>query len=198
MNEHVEKPGTIIILNGPSAVGKSSLVKAFLARQRDLWLHAGIDQLYVGVIPPVWLDDAPEHASVMTIKSSVDDLGFPVVKAVFGPKGFQVVQGMHRAIAAYAAMGNSVIVDYIAYESSWVEDFLRVTEGIPLVWVRVSAPLETIEARERARGTSPIGHARSHYESIHKGIDYSFCIDVDPSSPEEAAVQLEQFIHGYY
>jgi len=56
-------PGIVIILNGPSAIGKSSIIKAFQAKQNSPWLETGIDHLYVGVIPPHWLDDKPEQAA---------------------------------------------------------------------------------------------------------------------------------------
>src|SRR3989339_429045 len=104
--------GMVIILNGPSSVGKSSIVKAFQAQQPTPWLGAGIDHLYVGVIPLHWLDDQPEHRAIMTTEERFDGQAMSV-KAIFGPAGEKVIKGMHSAIAAYAHAGNNVVVDYI-------------------------------------------------------------------------------------
>ncbi|MBD3232081.1 hypothetical protein GF322_05505 [Candidatus Dependentiae bacterium] len=186
--------GTVIILNGPSSSGKTSIIKAFQAKQNTPWLGTGIDHLYVGVIPPHWLDDKPEHKSIMTITKSEDKQGHPIVTAVFGPKGQNVIKGMHRAIAAYANCGNNVIVDYIKYEDEWLKDIQEVLKDINVIWVGVNASLESIEKREKARGTSPQGHARSHYDTVHQGIDYDLTLNTSELTPEQAANKITKFI----
>jgi len=188
------KSGTVIILNGPSSVGKSSIIKAFQEKQNTPWLGTGIDHLYVGVIPPSWLDDKPEHHAIMTIETSEDKDGKKIVKAVFGPEGQKVIKGMHQAIAAYANSGNNVIVDYIKYDPAWIEDFKKALSGIKVIWVGINASLESIEQREKKRGTSPEGHARSHYDTVHQGIDYDLMLNTDSLTPEQGADQIIEFI----
>ncbi len=185
--------GTVIILNGPSSVGKTSIIKAFQDKQKTPWLGTGIDHLYVGVIPPAWLDDKPKHQSIMTVIKSEDKDG-PIVKAVFGPEGEKVIKGMHRAIAAYAHSGNNVIVDYIKYEPEWIVDFKGSLSDVKVIFVGVNASLESIKQREKKRGTSPEGHARSHYDTVHQGIDYDLMIDTDSLTPEQSADKIIEFI----
>lgn len=187
--KNLVEPGMIIILNGPSSVGKSSIIKAFQAKLSTPWLSAGIDHLYVGVVPAEWLDDAPEHAELMTVEKTADAKG-PLVRAVFGPMGERVIKGMHRAIAAYAHAGNKVIVDYIKYEPHWLADLHDALRGLKVIWVGVTAPLETIEVREKARGTSPQGHARTHYETVHQGMKYDLVLDTSQLTPEVCADKI--------
>jgi chloramphenicol 3-O phosphotransferase len=181
--------GSVIILNGPSSVGKSSIVKAFQLQQKTPWLATGIDHLYVGVIPPHWLDDKPEHHAIMTIKTTEDQDG-KIVTAVFGPEGKKVIKGMHRAIAAYAHAGNNVIVDYIKYEPAWLEDLQNALSGIKTLWVKVTAPLDVIIKREKERGTSPEGHARSHYHTIHENVPYDVMVNTHELTPKESAKKI--------
>lgn len=190
------KPGMVILLNGTSSVGKSSIVKAFQAKQTTPWLTTGIDHLYVGVIPPNWLDDKPEHHAIMTTKTVADDKGL-LVTAIFGPEGRKVIRGMHRAIAAYAQAGNNVIVDYIQYEDDWMSDLREALHGINVMWVGVTAELETIQKREKQRGTSPVGHARSHYDTVHKGMTYDLMINTDEVTPEQAADKIIVILQKY-
>lgn len=191
--EKQTRPGMVVILNGPSSVGKSSIIKAFQAKQTTPWLGTGIDHLYVGVIPPIWLDDKPEHHAIMTVEKTEDKDG-PMVTAVFGPEGQRVIKGMHRAITAYANAGNNVIVDYIKYDDKWLMDLQEVVKDLKVIWVGVTASIDTIEKREKERGTSPQGHARSHYDSVHKGISYDLMLDTDSLTPEQAADQIIGFI----
>ena len=182
--------GTIIILNGVSSAGKSSIIKAFQKQQKDLWISAGIDQLYVGVIPPHFLDGSPEHEHVMTVRSSEDTEHNKVVTAVFGPSGEKIIKGMHQALAAYAHAGNNVIADYIMYDPAWMKDLKKALHDVNVIFVGVTAPLDVIEKREKDRGTSPQGHARSHYHSVHDNVAYDLIIDTSTMTPEQAAEKI--------
>jgi chloramphenicol 3-O phosphotransferase len=189
-----EKYGKVIILNGPSSVGKSSIIKAFQLKQTTPWLGTGIDHLYVGVIPLNWLDDKPEHRAIMSIETLQDQNGHKIVKAVFGPEGEKVIKGMHRAIAAYAHAGNNLIIDYIKYEQDWLADLQEVLKDIKVIWVGVTASLESIEQREKKRATSPEGHARSHYDTVNGGINYDLILNTDSLTSEQAADEIIKFV----
>ena len=185
--KNAEKCGTVIILNGPSAVGKSSIIKAFQSKQSKPWLGIGIDNFFVGVLPPkFYLEDTPEHRTVMHGVTSVDAEGKLFTLHV-GPEGYKIVKGMHQAIAAYARTGNNVIVDYIMYEPSWYTDLQSSLTGINVITVGITASLETIKEREKKRATSPEGHARSLYESVHRGWKYDLQINTDDVTADQAA-----------
>jgi len=191
--------GTVIILNGPSSVGKSSIIKAFQAKQRAPWLSIGIDNFFVGVLPPkFYLEDTPEHRLVMHGTASEDKEG-KLFALDIGPEGQKVIKGMHRAIAAYANAGNNVIVDYIKYDNAWPADLKDALHGVKIMWVGVTAKLESIQQREKKRGTSPEGHARSHYHTVHEGLTYDVMLDTDVLTPEQSADKIIELIkdnHG--
>jgi chloramphenicol 3-O phosphotransferase len=189
--KRVIAPGKIVILNGPSCVGKSSIIKALQTKTAELWVEAGIDKFFVGVLAPKWyLEDKAENYKVMHGIADVDETGNAVFVLQVGVEGQKVVRGMHGAIAAYAKAGCNVIVDYICYEPSWREDLLRQVAGLDSFCVGLSAPLEVLEARETARATSPKGHSRSHHASVHNGWQYDLCIDTSCSSVEESAAKI--------
>lgn len=184
------KLGTVIILNGPSSVGKSSIIKAFQAKRPEPWLSIGIDNFFVGVLPPkFYLESKPEHYTVMHGISSEDKDG-KLFTLEIGPEGQKVIRGMHKAIAAYAQCGNNVIVDYIKYEQDWITDLKEALHGINVIWIGVTASLESIQEREKKRGTSPEGHARSHYHTVHQGINYDLTIDSGNLTPEQVSDQI--------
>ena len=135
-----------------------------------------------------------DRKDVLWGEGSEDADGNPLFNLYFGPKGRRVVFGMHQAIAAFAKSGNNVIVDYIQYEKEWAPDLRAALAGIETCYVGVKIPLEVLENREKERGTSPNGHARSHYDSVHEGFEYDLAIDTSENTPEACATQIIEYL----
>lgn len=199
-----EKQGTIILLNGPSSVGKTSIQNAFQKMAEDYFLRAGIDTFFDALIETPDLSSfqetkkfdqyTPQGEYIRGVEMTHDDQNRPIVTLKIGPAGDRIIHGMHRAILGYALAGNNIIVDYILYKTSWINDLLEVFEGHRIYLIGVSAPLSLVEEREKSRATSPVGHARSHYDSVHQSMIYDYQIDTSMLSPEEAAEDLLEFI----
>jgi chloramphenicol 3-O phosphotransferase len=189
-----EKWGKVIILNGPSAVGKSSIMRAFQTKRPEPWLGIGIDNFFVGVLPAkFYLEDKPEHHGVMRGIASEDEQG-KLFTLLIGDEGQKIIAGMHGAIAAYAKAGNNVIVDYIMYDPAWHDELMNALSGIEVIAVGVTADLSVIEEREKVRATSPQGHARSVYQTVHQGWDYDLMINSDKVTPEQIADNIIEYI----
>ena len=190
--------GTIIVLNGASASGKSSIQREFANMSRQLWLKVGIDNFFVGLLPEKFImgplpEDLKPEEVVMKGIPSTDDRG-PLFTLIVGPAGQKVIAGMHRAIAAYASQGNNVIVDYIAYENAWLKDLANVLKDYTVYFVGVDIPLDVLEQREKVRATSPVGHARSHYDSVHAHGVYDLRVDTSKKTAVECAQAIKDFI----
>ena len=191
-------PGKIIVLNGPSGSGKSSIQKEFQKLMMpNLWIKAGIDNLFDGVMPEI----TPENMSfwqssnpIRWVEESTDAEGNKIITLLVGPQGEKVVYAMNSAIAAYANNGCNVIVDYIAYDKKWLKDLERKCSEFATYYVAVKLPLEVLEQREEARGTSPKGHARSHYFNVYGDKDYDLRVNSGSSSALEIALELKELI----
>ena len=189
-----EFAGTVIILNGPSAIGKSSTIKAFQANQDKLRLSIGIGNFFVGVLPQNFhLKDTPEFKAIMHSVRTEDEQG-KLFTLHIGPNGEKVIKGMHEAIAAYARAGNNVIVDYIMYNPAWRNELMKALQNINVIYVGITASLETIHQREKQRGTSPEGHGRSLHSSVHQGWDYDLKINTDEMNPDQIADKIIEFM----
>ena len=192
------KTGTIIILNGPSAAGKTTLQKEIQKSFDELYLTVGIDGFFDAILP----HDFPEGQSIVGgefvrgITTSIDGAGHPIIQLNVGPLGRRVVAGMHHAIAAYAAAGNNLVVDYILYQPDWLPELIDALKNFRVYFIGVTIPLEVLEERERARGTSPVGHARSHYDAVHAHGIYDLEVDTSKASAQEAAQIIKQFMQN--
>ena len=193
-----KRSGTVIILNGPSASGKSSIQKEFQALMMPkLWIKVGIDTLFDQPMPDITLENLAYWQSsnaIRWVESTVDKDQNNIITLYVGAEGENVAYGMNSAIAAYAKSGCNVIVDYIAYKKEWIDDLQQQLKDIKTYWIKVALPLEVIEAREAARGTSPKGHARSHYDSVYWNIAYDLEVNSGQNSALEIAEKIKEFI----
>lgn len=54
--------------------------------------------------------------------------------------------------------------------------------------------LEILEQREKLRNTSPVGHARFHYFTVHDRIKYDYVLDCNTKTARELAFELKNRI----
>ncbi|MGE0010164.1 MAG: chloramphenicol phosphotransferase CPT family protein [Candidatus Babeliales bacterium] len=200
----LEQPKPIIILlNGASASGKSSIQKELQKLFSTPYLGMGLDSFFVGVLPLRFVTGPQlphdiSHELVMKGEVGKDDQGNRLFTLLVGPEGDKVMHGMHYAIAAYAQQGSNCIVDYIAYKRSWISNLYAAWHSAATVYlIGVDCPIEILEEREKARGRSFVeGHARSHYITVHDHFDNNYDLRVDTSklTAEQCAHKIYNFI----
>lgn len=191
-------PGVVIVLNGPSASGKSSIQKEFqVLMLPNLWIKVGIDNLFDGPMPDITQENLAywqSKNSIRWVEESLDAEKNNVITLCVGEQGDKVAYGMNSAIADYAKNGCNVVVDYIAYKQEWLKDLEEKLKNIKTYYVAVNIPLEVLELRESSRGTSPKGHARSHYYSVYGDISYDLVVHSDKQTAVEIAKELRELI----
>ena len=175
--------GQVILINGPSSVGKTSIAAAFQAATSEPWLRLGIDS-FLEFVPERLRHTQPSADSGFRWHPAADDGDEPTTITI-GPFGHEVVRGMHRAVAALARSGLDVIVDDVLLDPAWLDDYLIALEGIEVVFVGVAAPLEVIEQRELARGDRFPRQARGHYGVVHQHDLYDVRIDTSGSTTDD-------------
>lgn len=190
-----QSTGTVIILNGPSAAGKTSIQKEFQQLMMpSMWIKLGIDTLFDAPLPNITLENIAfwqKENAIRWVESSKDAQGHNIITLYVGPDGDRVAYAMNTAIAAYAQQGCNIIVDYIAYKKAWIEDLQKKLKYTKTYWVKVAIPLEVLEEREKARGTSPVGHARSHYDYVYGDIVYDLQVFPHLQSASEIAQSIK-------
>lgn len=150
----------IIVLNGTSSAGKSTLAHALRDSINEPFCYYASDQLA--------------------------DAGFRVSKQ-FAPSDERArfFDGFHRSIGAFAEAGNNLIVEHIVEEADWWSQLKTILDVHDAFWVGVHAPIAEIERREKERGDRYIGEARYHLKTH----DYcSYDVEVDTTYPLESVV----------
>lgn len=164
MNDSSPAPGRIILLNGASSSGKSSLARAIQSRIDTPFWHISIDHLRdSGVLPTA------------RIRSGEFD-GRMMREAFF--------LGFERSLLAYAEAGNDLIVEHIMESEAWLFRLADMLADHDVFFVGVHCVLEELERRERERGDRPIGDARRDFHRIHSYCLYD--VEVDAMQDREA------------
>jgi chloramphenicol 3-O phosphotransferase len=156
-------PGKIILLNGPSSVGKSTIARVLQARLDEPFWHVSIDHFRdAGMLP---LD-------------RIRDGGFDW--AVMRPAFFD---GFHRCLPALAGAGNNLIVEHIVETRAWMDRLVELLAPFDVFFVGLHCPLPELERREAERGDRRIGESRSDFAVVHGFGVYD--LELDASLPPE-------------
>ena len=169
----------VLVLNGGSSSGKSSLTRALQLVLPGVWLRLSVDTL-IDACPPALL--SPEGLEL------TED-GEVHVGAAFT----EVEQRWMAGIARMAELGAQVLIeDGFVSGRAAQERWRRALHGLPVGWVGVRCDPEVAAAREQARGDRSGGMARLQAESVHVGIEYDLEVDTSERAPAEVAEQVVQ------
>ena len=173
----------VIILNGVGSVGKSSTARELQAIAMQPFLHVAMDA-FIEMTPAKLIG----HADGLVFKIG-EEAGHPSVAVETGPVLERALRGMRHAVAALADQGNDLIVDEVMLGDEHVE-YRALLQHHDLRFVGLFAPLEVLEARERARGDRVIGLSRWQYTRMHNGLTYDLEIDTTATTPFENARRI--------
>lgn len=167
----------VIVLNGVSSVGKSSVAKAVQQIAKKPFLHVQMDD-FLSMLPP----RAIEHEDGLVFRR-IDS------KTIDVQSGYIVrraLEGMRYAIAAMADRGNHMIVDDVFFDSEDTE-YRQLLEKFDFRLIGLFAPLDVVRNRELARGDREVGLAQGQFERVHKGRTYDLKVDTSQAPPDAIA-----------
>jgi chloramphenicol 3-O phosphotransferase len=176
--------GRVIVLNGTSSSGKSTLTRALQARLDGPWLGIGIDTV-VFALPKAYLDP-PLWGEVFRYVP-VEPGGPAPFRIETGALGHRLIKGMHLMVASLADAGLSVIVDHVLLEPGWLPDLAARLAGHDVLFVGVRCPLEVVVERERERRDRTIGQAAAQLDVVHRSGGYDLEVDTSVLAPDDAA-----------
>jgi chloramphenicol 3-O phosphotransferase len=177
----VSAAGRVVVLNGTSSSGKTTLLRRLQDRWDGPLVDGGLDR-WLSMLPrryvgPAWPEVfAYEH-----------DAAGAITAVCPGPVGHRVVRGMHRAAAATARSGLDVVVDHVLLDPAWAGDLAAVLAGLPTLFVGVRLPLAVLVERERDRGDRTLGQAAAQHPVVHAHGGYDLEVDTAELDPDAAA-----------
>lgn len=164
-------PGQVILLNGSSSSGKSTIARQLLTDLETPWFHMGVDMF-----------------GAMRSECRTHELDAAGVEEVLR----RTRAGFHRAVAGMAQAGNDIVMDHVLSESWRLDDLLTVMAGIDVVFVGVHCSVDELERRENLRGDRPIGTARSQVSHVHSHRTYDLHVETSTDTPGACSAQIRR------
>jgi chloramphenicol 3-O phosphotransferase len=188
--------GRLILLNGGSSAGKTSLGQALQDLMPQPWVLLGIDVFWMA-LPPRQLD--LDHVEPAYYSWHMETHG--------GKKHFVVEPGevldramyaRYRATAAYLDAGLNVIADEVLWKHEWLEEALRVFEPYDVFFIGVRVSDAEGARRERERGDRHAGWNRGSARRAHENAHglYDLEIDTTHETPASAARKVKDALDG--
>jgi len=174
------QPGTVVVLNGASSSGKTTLLQLLQERLEEPYLDAGIDK-FIWMLPERWLE-RPLWDDVLGLATAA------------GAAGHRLFSGMHHAIAELSRAGNNVLADHVLVEPGWVAECAALFADLPAYLIGVRCPLEVLVERERSRRNRTLGQAAAQHPLVHAHGVYDFEVDTSSLNPQECAEQVAGFL----
>jgi chloramphenicol 3-O phosphotransferase len=181
-------PGRIILINGTSSSGKTTLVKALQSTLPELWLEMGIDR-FAYALPGRVLGQPTWPQLFRYVRPGGRSDGLFTIKTT--PLGQRFISGMHATAAALAGAGLNVIVDHVLLEQAWLDECARLWSGLSVLFVGVRCPLDVVLRRELERKDRTLGQAEAQFAVVHRWGEYDVEVDTSVLAPDEAVARIE-------
>ncbi|RZT23828.1 MULTISPECIES: chloramphenicol phosphotransferase CPT family protein [Fictibacillus] len=153
--------GKIILLNGVSSSGKSTLAKELLKRLPD-YFHFSIDDF------DTIIEKMEDRNSGHLIRVPTEHF-------------------FHRNMAMFSDQGVNLVVDQILHNKDTTKDCYEILHDYPVFFVGVHCAINELEKREKERGDRPVGQATSQLNYVHQQGEV-YDIEVDTCEGIEKAV----------
>ncbi len=149
--------GRVVILNGTSSSGKSSIAQQFRDDRAALgepWVIVGLDD-YLAKVPIEWFAGdgfrGPFSDAGVCFEESAH--GTTVRLGDFGQR---LLAAYRRSVAACATSGVDVLVDEVAFDPGAVDDWHAALRGLRVTWVAVHCDVAVAEGVNRPGATGSL------------------------------------------
>ena len=184
----------IIYLNGPTSVGKTSVAKELQTLLEEPYLLIGIDTI-IDLMPSKFNNWKGGIASKgFYWKEKIDPTGHPIQVIQNGPFAKKLVQTYIAITETIAKSGHNLIIDDVALGAQEFNIWKKVLAPFNVLYVGLTASLETIEQREKDRQDRMIGSGRHQASVCHEGINYDLMLKTDNLSPKKSAEQIISYL----
>lgn len=177
------KQGLIVLLNGTSSSGKTSISMELKNQKEMPFHHLSIDDFFANYndfIDNTFPDIEPTR--------EVDDQ--VVAEILFDP----IMSVYYATIKLFSEMGLNVIVDTVMDNDKRFNEFHDLLFDHPILFVGVLCSREELTRREQVRGNRAIGLANSQFEKVYSFDEYDLGVNTEEMNPAECAEKILSFI----
>ena len=174
------KKGIIVLMNGTSSSGKTSISIELMNQKEILFHHLSVDDFIKDFFNNRFSDIEPTR--------EVDEQ--VIAQIMFDPLNSMY----YSTIKLLSEMGLNVIVDTVIENDKWFNDCLDVFFDQPTLFIGVICSKEELIRREQTRGDRNIGLAASQFNKVYCIDEYDLEVNTEEMNPIECAEKILSFI----
>jgi chloramphenicol 3-O phosphotransferase len=181
----------IVVLNGCSSAGKTSISNAIQALSKTPWLHVGIDT-FIGMLPSKFLEFGDQAAEgYYSFVRSENERG-ACVHVKTEPKGDVFFQEhVPKVVQLLADFGHDIVVDEVIFDKVSLGQYLQKLSHHNVFLVQVTCDVDVLLERERLRGDRVIGLANDQFDRFQSfSYDYNLTVDTTTVSAMDNARRI--------
>jgi len=176
----------IILLNGTSSAGKTTVARVLQEKHPGVLLLYGVDTM-VQTVFPAKCDFPPfDEQAIKLIISEVD--GRPQAKLEVSSYMYPVYEAAIRFYKMLSEQGYNLIVDEVLFDANRVTPYFEILAGETVYFIAVKPEKEVVVRREKARGDRISGLAEGLYDEVYNPLfTYDLILDTGKLTPNESA-----------
>lgn len=159
--------GKIIVINGPSSSGKTTLALALQNQLDTPFIRFSFD-LFM------------EYKAFPSEQIKNGTFSWEAMRP-------SVFKGLHQCLPALATAGNNIIFDHIIETKEWLHQLISLLSGLDVFFVGLHCSLPELERREIQRGDRNRGDAYRDLQSVHGITSYDLELDSEYSLDDNVA-----------
>lgn len=160
----------VILLNGPSSSGKSSLastLQGMIKEKRN-----------------------EEYAII-----SIDDyLNMSINEVIYEDDVFEISLKLCEKAIEMLECKHGIIIDHVITSERIFKQLIENLKTYDIYLVQVTCPLHELKRREAERGNRCLGSAEASYECLYPKDGYVLTVDTHEASTEECAMKIMNII----
>lgn len=180
----------IIILNGPSSSGKTSIARAIQANANEPYMHLGIDTI-TNMVPYQYggFGKKADNGFYSFNKSLKE--GNQIIDIKTTAKGEKMFGLLPDFAALIANQGINLVIDEVIFKhETRFEEYKSKLKKHQIFTVGIFCNLEDLIKREESRGDRDIGLSRAQIDIVHEGKKYDMKIYSDDMTSLQASKKI--------
>jgi chloramphenicol 3-O phosphotransferase len=184
----------IILLNGASSSGKTSLALAIQHLSNEPWLRLGVDT-FVEMMPHKYLPFGTKAEEGFRFIPGKNDKG-PLMMIEAGQWGKKVFSTLPLTVNLLANHGNNVIVDEVLLSEKDLQNYINACYSHKVYFIGVFCDLSIMQEREILRHDRAIGLSNDQLRKVHpEARAYDMKIDATNQTSFVLASSILDFIN---